>query len=156
MPKTIEGKLIVSNKKFAIVVSRFNDAISQKLLDGAVNNLLRHGIDDKDITVTWVPGAFEIPLLAKTLAVKQQYSAIIALGCIIRGDTAHFDYVAGETANGIGQVSLETNTPIIFGVLTTDTIEQATERAGSKAGNKGADAALAALEMASLMEQLSG
>ena len=154
MPTQIEGKLDGSGKKFAIVVSRFNDFINTKLLDGAVGNLTRHGVSDDDITVIWTPGAFEIPLIAKKLAESGKHDVIIALGCVIRGATAHFEYVAGEAAKGIGQAAMQTGVPIIFGVLTTDTIEQAIERAGTKAGNKGSDAALAAIEMASLMEQL--
>lgn len=154
MPIQIEGKLDGSGKKFAIVVSRFNDFINTKLLDGAVGNLTRHGVTDDDITVIWTPGAFEIPLVAKKLAESGKHDVVIALGCVIRGATAHFEYVAGVAAKGIGQAAMQTGVPIIFGVLTTDTIEQAIERAGTKAGNKGSDAALAAIEMASLMEQL--
>ncbi len=154
MPIQIEGKLDGSGKKFAVVVSRFNDFINTKLLDGAVGNLTRHGVTDNDITVIWTPGAFEIPLVAKKLAESGKHDVVIALGCVIRGATAHFEYVAGEAAKGIGQAAMQTGVPIIFGVLTTDTIEQAIERAGTKAGNKGSDAALAAIEMASLMEQL--
>lgn len=154
MPIQIEGKLDGSGRKFAIVVSRFNDFINTKLLDGAVGNLTRHGVSDDDIIVIWTPGAFEIPLIAKKLAESGKHDVIIALGCVIRGATAHFEYVAGEAAKGIGLAAMQTGVPIIFGVLTTDTIEQAIERAGTKAGNKGSDAALAAIEMASLMEQL--
>jgi 6,7-dimethyl-8-ribityllumazine synthase len=154
MPIQIEGKLEGAGKKFAIVVSRFNDFINAKLLGGAVDNLTRHGVADDDITVVWTPGAFEIPLIAKKLAESGKHDVVIALGCVIRGATAHFEYVAGEAAKGIGQAAMQTGVPIIFGVLTTDTIEQAIERAGTKAGNKGSDAALAAIEMASLMEQL--
>ena len=154
MPVQIEGQLIGSGKKFAIVVSRFNDFINDKLLSGAVDNLTRHGVADSDITVVWTPGAFEIPLVTKKLAESGKYNAIIALGCVIRGATAHFEYVAGEAAKGIGQAAMQTGIPIIFGVLTTETIEQAIERAGTKAGNKGAESALAAIEMANLMEQL--
>jgi 6,7-dimethyl-8-ribityllumazine synthase len=154
MPIQIEGKLDGSGKTFAIVVSRFNEFINVKLLNGAVDNLTRHGVADDDITVVWTPGAFEIPLIAKKLAELGKHDVVIAIGCVIRGATAHFDYVAGEAAKGIGQAAMQTGVPVIFGVLTTDTIEQAIERAGIKAGNKGADAALAAIEMASLMEQL--
>ncbi len=154
MPVQIEGQLIGSGKKFAIVVSRFNDFINDKLLSGAVDNLTRHGVADSDITVVWTPGAFEIPLVTKKLAESGKYNAIIALGCVIRGATAHFEYVAGEAAKGIGQAAMQTGVPTIFGVLTTETIEQAIERAGTKAGNKGAESALAAIEMANLMEQL--
>lgn len=154
MPVQIEGQLIGSGKKFAIVVSRFNDFINDKLLSGAVDNLTRHGVSDSDITVAWTPGAFEIPPVTKKLAESGKYNAVIALGCVIRGATAHFEYVAGEAAKGIGQAAMQTGIPIIFGVLTTETIEQAIERAGTKAGNKGAESALAAIEMANLMEQL--
>jgi 6,7-dimethyl-8-ribityllumazine synthase len=154
MPVQIEGQLIGSGKKFAIVVSRFNDFINDKLLSGAVDNLTRHGVSDSDITVVWTPGAFEIPPVTKKLAESGKYNAVIALGCVIRGATAHFEYVAGEAAKGIGQAAMQTGIPIIFGVLTTETIEQAIERAGTKAGNKGAESALAAIEMANLMEQL--
>lgn len=154
MPMQIEGKLDGSGKTFAIVVSRFNEFINVKLLNGAVDNLTRHGVADDDITVVWTPGAFEIPLVAKKLAELGKHDVVITLGCVIRGATAHFDYVAGEAAKGIGQAAMQTGVPVIFGVLTTDTIEQAIERAGTKAGNKGTDAALAAIEMASLMEQL--
>ncbi len=154
MPIQIEGKFDGSEKRFAIVVSRFNDFINTKLLDGAVDNLKRHGVADDDITVVWTPGAFEIPLVAKKIAESGKHDVVIALGCVIRGATAHFEYVAGEAAKGVGQAAMQTGVPIIFGVLTTDTIEQAIERAGTKAGNKGSDAALAAIEMASLMEQL--
>jgi len=154
MPTKIEGKLDGSGKKFAIIVPRFNEFINEKLLSGAVDNLVRHGVADGDITVVWTPGAFEIPLVARKLAEQSKYDAVIALGCVIRGATAHFDYVAGEVAKGIGQVAIQAGLPTLFGVLTTDTIEQAIERAGSKAGNKGSDAALAGIEMANLMEQL--
>ena len=156
MPIQIEGKLDGSGKRFAIVVARFNEFINAKLLGGAVDNLMRHGVADGDITVVWTPGAFEIPLIAKNIAESGKHDVVIALGCVIRGATAHFEYVAGEAAKGIGQAAMQTGVPIIFGVLTTDTIEQAIERAGTKAGNKGSDAALAAIEMANLMEQLTG
>ena len=155
MPQLIEGNLIGAEKKFAVIVSRFNELINEKLLSGAVDKLKRHGVADDDITVVWTPGAFEIPLVAKRLAALQKYDAVIALGCVIRGATSHFDYVAGEAAKGIGQVMMDSEVPVIFGVLTTDTIEQAIERAGTKAGNKGGDAAIAAIEMANLMGQLS-
>ncbi|HOK08359.1 MAG TPA: 6,7-dimethyl-8-ribityllumazine synthase [Candidatus Hydrogenedens sp.] len=155
MPKIIQGNLIPKNKKFGIVASRFNEFIVQKLLDGALDVLKRHGISDEDITVVWVPGSFEIPVITKKMAQIGKFDAIIALGCVIRGGTPHFEYIAAETTKGIGQVSLDTGIPVIFGVLTTDSIEQAIERAGTKAGNKGAHSALAALEMVSLMEQLN-
>ncbi|MCX8064567.1 MAG: 6,7-dimethyl-8-ribityllumazine synthase [Candidatus Hydrogenedentes bacterium] len=154
MPTIIEGALTPKGKKFAIVASRFNEFIVQKLLEGALDTLRRHDIPENDITIVWVPGSFEIPLVAQKLAQSKRYDAIIALGCIIRGGTPHFDYIAGETAKGIGQVTLSTGVPVIFGVLTTDNIEQAIERAGTKAGNKGAHAALAALEVVSLLEQI--
>lgn len=154
MPNVIEGNLTPKGKKFAIVASRFNEFIVQKLLEGALDTLRRHEVPDENITVVWVPGSFEIPLVSQKLAESKKYDVVIALGCIIRGGTPHFDYIASETAKGIGQVSLSTGVPVIFGVLTTDNIEQAIERAGTKAGNKGAHAALTALEMASLLEQI--
>ena len=152
MNKIIEGNLIAEGKKFAIVVARFNDFISDRLTGGAVDALTRCGADKENIHVVKVPGAFEIPLIAKQMALKKLYHAVICLGAVIRGATPHFDYVSAEVSKGIAQVSLEHEVPVIFGVLTTDTIEQAIERAGSKAGNKGWDAALAAVEMANLME----
>ncbi len=154
MPQVIEGIFQASGKKVALVAGRFNAFITKNLVDGAVDTLVRHGVDDSAITLVWAPGAFEIPLVVKRVAATGAYDAIIALGCVIRGGTPHFDYVAGEAAKGIGQLALQCNIPILFGVLTTDSIEQAIERAGTKAGNKGADAAMAALEMMSLMEQL--
>ena len=155
MPKIIEGMLtVVSNKKFCIIVSRFNEFISSKLLSGAVDELVRHGVKDDNIDVVWVPGAFEIPLVAKKLANKGEYSAIIALGAVIKGSTSHYDYVCAEVSKGVASVSLETGVPVIFGVLTCDSLEQAIERAGTKAGNKGADAAKSAIEMANLVIQL--
>lgn len=152
--RSIEGNFCVGEKNFCIIVSRFNEFITSKLLGAAVDVLLRHGVKDDALTVVWTPGAFEIPVVAKRMAETGNYDAVIALGCVIRGATPHFDYVAGEAAKGLGQVALQTGVPVLFGVLTTDTIEQAIERAGTKAGNKGADAAMAALEMVSLMEQL--
>lgn len=154
MPNVIEGNYQVSGKKVALVAGRFNAFITKNLVDGAVDTLVRHGIDDSAITLVWAPGAFEIPLVVKKVAGTGQYDAVIALGCVIRGGTPHFDYVAGEAAKGIGQLALQCEIPVLFGILTTDSIEQAIERAGTKAGNKGADAAMAALEMMSLMEQL--
>lgn len=154
MPKVVEGTLISKNRKYAIVVARFNAFISEKLLDGALDGLKRHGVKDDEITVVWTPGSYEIPLVAKKLAASKKYGAVIALGAVIRGATAHFDYVAGNAARGAAQASMETGVPVIFGVLTTDTIEQAVERAGTKSGNKGFDAAMAAIEMANLMELL--
>lgn len=155
MAQQIEGNLIGGGKRFGIVVSRFNEFINVKLLNGAIDALIRHGVEPDAITAAWTPGAFEIPLVAKTMAASGKYDAVIALGCVIRGATAHFDYVAGEAAKGVGQAAMQTGVPVIFGVLTTDTIEQAIERAGTKSGNKGAEAAMAAIEMANLMEQLS-
>ena len=154
MYKTIEGNFNAGDKKIGIVASRFNDFITEKLLGGAVDILKRHGVSEESITVAWVPGAFDLPLVAQKMASSGNYDAVITLGCVIRGATAHFDYVAGGAAKGIAQASHESGIPIIFGVLTTENIEQAIERAGTKAGNKGADAALAALELANLMEQL--
>lgn len=154
MVKTIEGKLIVENEKFAIIVSRFNEFISSKLLSGALDELKRHGAKEENITVIWAPGAFEIPVLSKKLAKSGAYNAIIALGAVIRGATPHFDYVSAEVSKGIAAVSLETEVPVIFGVLTTENIEQAIERAGTKAGNKGSDAAKSAIEMANLVKSL--
>lgn len=153
MPNVIEGNFQVSGKKVALVAGRFNAFITKNLVEGAVDTLVRHGIEDRAITVIWAPGAFEIPLVVKKAATSGDYDAVIALGCVIRGGTPHFDYVAGEAAKGIGQLALQCDIPVLFGVLTTDSIEQAIERAGTKAGNKGADAAMAALEMMSLMEQ---
>ncbi|RLD09873.1 6,7-dimethyl-8-ribityllumazine synthase [candidate division KSB1 bacterium] len=152
--KVIEGKLSAKGRKFALVISRFNEFISQKLLSGAEDCLLRHHCETDDITTVWVPGAFEIPLVAKKLAQSKQYDAVIALGAVIRGATPHFDYVAAEVSKGVAQSALETGVPVIFGIITSDTIEQAIERAGTKAGNKGWDAALAAIEMADLFGKL--
>lgn len=152
MVKTIEGKLITKDEKFCIVVSRFNEFISSKLLSGAIDELTRHGVSEDNIVVIWSPGAFEIPLLAQKAAKTGVYNAIIALGAVIKGSTAHFDYVSAEVSKGVAHASLETGVPVIFGVLTTDNIEQAIERAGTKAGNKGSDAAKAAIEMANLLQ----
>jgi 6,7-dimethyl-8-ribityllumazine synthase len=151
MPRVVEASLVAKGKKFAIVVSRFNDFITDKLVGGAVDALVRSGTLDKDIDVVKVPGAFEIPLVAHKLASRKKHDAIICLGAVIRGATPHFDYVSAEVSKGIAAASMETGMPIIFGVVTTDTLEQAIERAGSKAGNKGWDAAFAAVEMANLM-----
>jgi 6,7-dimethyl-8-ribityllumazine synthase len=152
---TIEGSLVSSSDaQFAIILSRFNDLIGKNLLEGATDVLLRHGVSETNITVVRVPGAFEIPLAAQKLAKTGKYSAIITLGAVIRGATTHYDFVAGQVASGVAQVSLSTGIPVIFGVLTTENIEQAIERAGTKAGNKGADAALAALEMADLLTKM--
>jgi 6,7-dimethyl-8-ribityllumazine synthase len=148
MPEVLEAKLIAEAKKFAIIVSRFNDFITDKLLNGALDALIRSGAAETDIEVIKVPGSFEIPLVAKKIAQTNRFNAIICLGAVIRGSTPHFDYVAAEVSKGIASVSLESEIPIIFGVITTDTIEQAIERAGAKAGNKGWSAAMAAVEMA--------
>ncbi|MFO7557711.1 MAG: 6,7-dimethyl-8-ribityllumazine synthase [Desulfobacterales bacterium] len=154
MPKIIEASLNADGKKFGIVVSRFNDFITDRLVGGAVDALLRSGATDSDIEIVKVPGAFEIPLLAGKMAEKKKYDAIICLGAVIRGATPHFDYVSAEVSKGIAMVSLESSIPVIFGIITTDTIEQAIERAGAKAGNKGWSAAISAVEMANLMEAL--
>jgi 6,7-dimethyl-8-ribityllumazine synthase len=154
MVKKIQGKLDGRGFRFAIVVARFNEHVSSKLLGGALDMLERHNTDPDDITVAWVPGSFEIPLVAERLAASGDYDALICLGAIIRGATPHFDFVAAQAARGVAQTALETRTPCLFGVLTCDTIEQAVERAGSKAGNKGAHAAMGALEMAAVMKQL--
>ncbi|MGV8073423.1 MAG: 6,7-dimethyl-8-ribityllumazine synthase [Syntrophobacteraceae bacterium] len=152
--KTYEGKLLAKDLRFAIIVSRFNDFICDRLLGGALDALVRSGADDGNIDVFKVPGAFEIPLLAKKVGCSGRYDAVICLGAVIRGATPHFDYVANEVSKGIASVSLDTGVPIAFGVLTTDTLEQAIERAGSKAGNKGWDAAVSAVEMANLLKQV--
>ena len=152
--RTIEGGFQAQGLKFAILACRFNDFIVDKLIGGAVDCLLRHGAEKEDLTLVRVPGAFEMPLAAKKLAESKKYNGVVCLGAVIRGATPHFDYVAGEAAKGIAQASLETGVPMGFGVLTTDTLEQAVERAGSKAGNKGVDAALATLEMIRVLEQL--
>ena len=154
MADMIEGKLTAKGKKFGIVTSRFNELISNQLLAGAQDCLIRHDCKDSDITIAWVPGSFEIPLTAKKMAQSSNYDALICLGAVIRGGTPHFDYIASAVSKGIAHVSLETGVPTIFGVLTTDTIEQALERAGTKAGNKGWDAALSAIEMVNLFEKL--
>lgn len=150
----IEGKLIAEGQKIAIVAGRFNEIITNKLLGGAIDAFKRHGGDEKDIDVAWVPGSFEIPLVAKKMAESKKYDAIICLGAVIRGATAHFEMVANETTKGIAAAGLQTGVPIIFGVLTTDNIEQAVERAGSKAGNKGFEAATTAIEMVNLLKQI--
>ena len=151
MPKIIEAELLAKGKRFAIIASRFNDFITDRLVGGALDALTRSGANDQDISIVKVPGAFEIPLLAKKLAEKKSVDAIICLGAVIRGATSHYDYVCAEVSKGVAHVSLEATMPVIFGILTTDTIEQAIERAGTKAGNKGWDAAIAAIEMANLM-----
>ncbi len=154
MPKFIEGKLDATGLRFGIIVSRFNSFISERLLEGAVDALIRHGAADKNIDVVRVPGSFEIPLAAQRLAEGKKYDAVICLGAVIRGATPHFDYVAAEVAKGVAHASMASGMPIAFGVLTTDTIEQAVERAGTKAGNKGFDAAMTAIETANLFREL--
>lgn len=154
MGRVFEGHLVGTDLKIGVVASRFNDFITHKLLAGARDALLRHGVKEEDIDVAWVPGAFEIPVAIKAMAARGAYDALIALGCVIRGATPHFDYVAGEMAKGIANLNLTLEVPVIFGVLTTDTIEQAIERAGTKAGNKGWDAGVAAIEMVQLLRQL--
>jgi len=154
MPKIIEGKLASKGKKYGIVVSRFNEFISSKLLGGALDALTRHGVRDDEITVAWTPGSYEIPVVAKKMALSGDFDAVITLGAVIRGSTPHFEYIASEAAKGVAAVGLEAGIPVVFGILTTDTIEQAVERAGTKAGNKGFDAATAAIEMVDLMRQL--
>lgn len=153
--KIYEGKLIAKNNKYGIVVGRFNEFIGGKLLSGALDALQRHGVTEDNIEIAWVPGAFEIPLAAKKMAGSGKYSAVICLGAVIKGATPHFDYVSSEVTKGIASVSLETGVPVIFGVLTTDTIEQAIERAGTKSGNKGYDAACTAIEMVNLFDELN-
>ena len=151
--KIYEGKLVAQGLKFGIIVGRFNEFIGGKLLDGALDALKRHGVEENEIEIAWVPGAFEIPLVAKKMAKLNKYHGVICLGAVIRGTTPHFEYVSAEVTKGVASVSLETEIPVIFGVLTTDTIEQAIERAGAKAGNKGYDAAVTAIEMANLLNQ---
>jgi 6,7-dimethyl-8-ribityllumazine synthase len=154
MSAIIEGMLSASGKRFGIVASRFNELITKKLLEGAIDCLVRHSAQSEQITIVWVPGAFELPVVAKKMAKSGNYDAIIVLGAVIRGNTPHFDYVAAEVSKGVASVGLDNELPVIFGVLTTDTIEQAVERAGTKAGNKGWDAALSAIEMADLFGKL--
>jgi 6,7-dimethyl-8-ribityllumazine synthase len=154
MPKILEGKISAEGLRFAVIVSRFNDFISSKLLEGAMDALKRHGGSEDQVSLVKVPGSFEIPVVAKRLAETGEYDAIICLGAVIRGGTPHFDYVAAEVSKGIAAVALETKIPVTFGVLTTDNLEQAIERAGSKSGNKGWDAAMAAMEMANLFKKM--
>ncbi len=154
MAKVYQGKLMAKGLKFALIVGRFNEFISQRLLEGALDTLERHGASGGDIEVIWAPGSFEIPAVANKIAKSKKHHALICLGAVIRGDTPHFNYIAGELAKGIAQVSLSTGVPTIFGVITADTIEQAVERAGAKAGNKGRDAALAAIEMVNLFKEI--
>ena len=153
-PRIIEGELLVRDLRFGVVITRFNDFVVEPLLRGALDALKRHGAATAQIEVVRVPGAFDLPVAARKLALSRRYEALIALGAVIRGQTPHFDYVAGECASGLARIALESGVPIAFGVLTTDTMEQAVDRAGGKAGNKGADAALAALEMANLLRRL--
>jgi len=155
MTTHLEGYLIGSDLKIGIVVGRFNEFITSKLLGGAEDALKRHGVDDANVTIAWVPGAFEIPLIAKKMAASKKYDAVITLGTVIRGSTPHFDYVCNEAAKGVANAGYQHDIPVIFGVLTTDTIEQAIERAGTKAGNKGWESATAAIEMADLMKKFS-
>lgn len=152
--KDIQGKLIGKGMKIGIVLARFNEFIGSKLLSGAEDALIRHGVDEDDIEVAWVPGAYEIPLVAKKLATSEKYDAVICLGAVIKGNTPHFDYVSAEVSKGIAQVGLLSDVPVIFGVLTVDNIEQAIERAGTKAGNKGSEAANSAIEMVNLLNQI--
>ncbi len=154
MVKVIEGKLLAKGQSFGLVASRFNDFMTKELVSGCVDTLIRHGAEEKNITVAWVPGAFEVPLIAQKMAKTKSFDALICLGTVIRGATPHFDYIASEVAKGIAKVSLDCNLPVIFGIITADSIEQAVERAGSKDGNKGRDAALSAIEMINLSGQL--
>ena len=154
MSKTYEGNLLGKGLKFGVVVSRFNEFFSSKLLDGAKDALLRHGVAETDIEVAWTPGSFEIPLIAQKMAETKKYNAVICLGAVIRGGTPHFDYIASEVSKGIANVGLKTGVPVIFGVITTDTLEQAIERSGTKDGNKGFDAAVSAIEMANLVKAI--
>jgi len=154
MAKVIEGNLIVKAKKFGIIASRFNDFMTKQLVSGCMDTLVRHGADDDDLTIVWVPGAFEIPAVAGKMAQTKAYDAVICLGTVIRGQTPHFDFVASEAAKGIAKVAQDSGIPVIFGVITADTIEQAIERSGTKDGNKGKDAALSAIEMINVMSQI--
>lgn len=154
MTKIVEGNLIAKGKKFAIVASRFNDSITKELISGCIDTLIRHGVEEKNLVVTWVPGAFEIPVVAQVLAKSHAWDTVICLGTVIRGATPHFEYITSEVAKGIARVSQDTGMPVIFGIITADTIEQALERAGTKEGNKGRDAAISAIEMANLLTQL--
>ncbi|MFA4885488.1 MAG: 6,7-dimethyl-8-ribityllumazine synthase [Desulfotomaculaceae bacterium] len=155
MPKLYEGHLLGQGLKFGLIAGRFNEFITNKLMSGALDALNRHGVQEHDIEVAWVPGAFEIPFVARKMASMKKYDAVICLGAVIRGATPHFDYVAGEVAKGVAKVGLESGVPTIFGVITADTIEQAIERAGTKAGNKGWDAAVTAIEMANLLKNMN-
>lgn len=152
--KTLEGKLVAENMRIGIVASRFNEFIVNKLVSGAVDGLVRHNVKEEDISLAWVPGAFEIPLAAQKMANSGKYDAVICVGAVIRGATSHYDYVCNEVSKGIAQVSMSSGIPVLFGILTTDTIEQAIERAGTKAGNKGYDCALSAIEMVNLLKEI--
>jgi 6,7-dimethyl-8-ribityllumazine synthase len=152
--RTIEGRLVGTGMRFALVCGRFNDLITQRLLDGALDAFRRHGVGDDDVTVAWVPGAFEIPVVAQRLALSGEFDAVVTLGAVIRGATGHYDIVAGQCAAGVARAGLDSGLPVVFGVLTVDTIEQAIERAGTKAGNKGFEAAVTAIEMADILRQL--
>jgi len=154
MVKVYQGELIAKGKKFALVCSRFNEFITQKLLEGAIDTLTRHGVKDDEISVYWVPGSFEIPYLANKLAQKKKHDAVVCLGAVIKGATPHYDHIAKEVTKGIAQISLSTGIPVIYGVITPDTLEQAIERAGTKAGNRGRDAALSAIELVNLFAKL--
>ncbi len=154
MSKSYEGNLLGKGLKFGLVVSRFNEFFSQKLLEGAQDALLRHGVNETDIEVAWTPGSFEIPLIAQKMAQSKKYDAVICLGAVIRGGTPHFDYIAAEVTKGIAKINMDTGVPVIYGVITTDTLEQAIERSGTKSGNKGFDAAVSAIEMANLVKAL--
>lgn len=154
MPKVIEGNLVATGMRVGIIVSRFNEFITSKLLGAAIDTFKRHGLEEDEIEIIWVPGAFEIPFIARKAALTERYDALVCLGAVIRGATAHFDYVAGEAAKGVAAVAHDTGVPVIFGVLTTDTIEQSIERAGTKAGNKGGEAAACAIEMVNLLRAM--
>ncbi len=155
MPKIIEGKLSAEGKKFGLIVSRFNNFITDKLVEGALDGLIRHGAKDDDITIVRVPGSFEIPSAARKLAASGKYDAVIGIGAMIRGATSHYDHIAAEVTKGLAQIAMEGNVPVIYGIVTADTLEQAIERAGTKAGNRGFDAALSAIEMISVYDELS-
>ena len=154
MVKVVKGQLVAVGKRFGIVGARFNELVTEKLIDGAVDTLLRHGVKEGEVEVVWAPGSFEIPYVAQKMAKSRKYNAVICLGAIIRGTTPHFEYISSEVAKGIAKISLDTGIPVIFGVITTDNLEQALERAGVKSGNKGRDAALSAIEMVNLFEEM--
>ena len=154
MVKVVKGQLVAVGKRFGIVGARFNELVTEKLIDGAVDTLLRHGVKEGEVEVAWAPGSFEIPYVAQKMAKSRKYNAVICLGAIIRGTTPHFEYISSEVAKGIAKISLDTGIPVIFGVITTDNLEQALERAGVKSGNKGRDAALSAIEMVNLFEEM--